>query len=142
MSRYLKDVSASNYRFKKYYAVTGTYAFTVPSSVKTLKSVVFGGGGCSCTYNICSCTLPATGFCCCYCCVRGHYSGAGGGFTEKTWYGVGGARACICVGSAEQTSYLCFANIGCTYATGGTQGTSGTAGAGRSEEHTSELQSH
>ena len=130
MSRYLKDVSATQYRYKKYYSVAGDYTITIPNGVKAVKSLVFGGGGCSCTYNICSCTLPATGFCCCYCCVRGHYSGAGGGFTEKTWNNVGGLRACICVAAAEGTSFVCFAGLGCTYATGGTSGTTGTAGAG------------
>jgi hypothetical protein len=130
MSRYLKEMSAVNYRFKKFFTISNNYSVGIPANVKQVKSIIFGGGGCSCTYSICSCTLPQTGQCCCYCCVRGHYSGAGGGFAEKVWVGVGGQKACVCVGSAEGTSYVCFCNIGCVMATGGTSGITGTCNAG------------
>jgi len=130
MSRYLKDVSAVKYRFKKFFNQQGLYSIQIPNPIKNVKSIVFGGGGCSCTYSICSCTLPQTGQCCCYCCVRGHYSGAGAGFTEKVWPNVGGAFACVCVAGAEGTSFVCFAGQGCIMATGGTSGVTGTCNAG------------
>jgi len=132
MSRYLKDVSATNYRFKKYFALSGNYSVLIPASVKQVKSIAFGGGGCSCTWSICSCTLPQAGQCCCYCCVRGHYSGAGGGFAEKVWFGVGGQKVCVCVGSAEASSFVCFSGLGCMVATGGTSSAgAGTCNAGQ-----------
>jgi hypothetical protein len=119
MSRYLKDVSAINYRNKKFYAVAGTYSVTIPAATKQVKTIVFGGGGNSCTTTICSCKTQLQQCCCC-CFVRGHFSGAGGGFTEKIWYGVGGQSACVVVGGAEGTSSVCFCNFGSISATGGT----------------------
>jgi hypothetical protein len=119
MSRYLKDVSAINYRNKKFYAVAGTYSVTIPAATKQVKTIVFGGGGNSCTTSICSCKTQLQQCCCC-CFVRGHFSGAGGGFTEKIWYGVGGQAACVVVGGAEGTSSVCFCNFGSISATGGT----------------------
>jgi len=119
MSRYLKEVSATAYRFKKYFIVPGTYSVFIPASVKQVKTIAFGGGGNSCTTTITNC-LSQLQQCCCCCYVRGHFSGAGGGFTEKTWFGVGGQYACIVVGSSEGTSSICFCGFGSISATGGT----------------------
>jgi len=119
MSRYIKDVSAINYRYKKFFSQTGLYSVYIPASSKVLKTMVFGGGGNSCTTTICNCRVTLSQCCCC-CWVRGHFSGAGGGFSEKLWFGQGGQLACICVAGSEGTSWLCVANVGCHSATGGT----------------------
>jgi hypothetical protein len=119
MSRYLKDSSAASFRFKKFFTETGTYSVQIPAGARQVKTIVFGGGGNSCTTTICSCKTQLQQCCCC-CFVRGHFSGAGGGYTEKLWLGVGGQRACIVVGGAEGTSSVCFCTYGTITATGGT----------------------
>jgi hypothetical protein len=119
MSRYLKDSSAASFRFKKFFTEAGTYSIQTPAGARAVKTIVFGGGGNSCTTTITNCRAQ-TQQCCCCCWVRGHFSGAGGGYTEKLWLGVGGQKACVVVGGAEGTSSVCFCGYGSISATGGT----------------------
>jgi len=119
MSRYLKDSSAQSFRFKKFFTEAGTYSIQIPAGARAVKTIAFGGGGNSCTTTITNCKAQ-TQQCCCCCWVRGHFSGAGGGYTEKLWLGVGGQKACVVVGAAEGTSSVCFCGYGSISASGGT----------------------
>lgn len=124
MSRYLKADPGTVFRGKKVYSSSGATTFSFPSTAQTAKVMVFGGGGNSCASWIAD---PASNTCCnsCIACIFLH-SGAGGGFAEKTYLGVGATTACIVVGAAEGTSSFCIPSAGTTSATGGTSTTAGT----------------
>jgi hypothetical protein len=123
MSRYLRADPGTVFRGKKVYSSAGGTTFSFPSTAATAKVMVFGGGGNSCASWIAN---PANYTCCnsCQACAFLH-SGAGGGYAEKTYLGVGAATACIVVGAAEGTSSFCIPGAGTTSATGGTSTTSG-----------------
>jgi hypothetical protein len=121
MSRYLKADPGTVFRGKKVYSSAQNATFTFPSTASTAKVMVFGGGG-----NSCSAWL-ADPACCLFCCCNNScfacafvHSGAGGGYSEKTYYGVGAQTACIVVGAAEATSSFCISGAGTVSATGGT----------------------
>lgn len=118
MSRYLKADPGTVFRGKKVFSSSGGQTFTFPSTASTAKVMVFGGGGNSCS----SVTFCTSSCCCCSSdcriCIFNH-SGAGGGYTEKTFTSVGGCTSCIVVGAAEGTSSFCIPSAGTITATGG-----------------------
>ena len=108
MSRYLKIATATSFTTRKTFSVPGCYSFTYPATAQASQVIVFGGGG-----NSCSTTINGG-------CVYGFFSGAGGGFTQNLFTGVGGSVACAIVGCAEGSSSFCVSGLGTITATGGT----------------------
>ena len=127
MSRYLRADPGTVFKGKKVFTSSGGQTFTFPGTASTAKVMVFGGGG-----NACA-AFSACPTCCCYCCscfcasCIFYHSGAGGGYSEKTYNTIGGTTACIVVGAAEGTSSFCISGLGTASATGGTSASLGHA---------------
>lgn len=84
------DAGAAGFTKAKIFSTPGTTTFTVPQDVQKVKVFVVGAGSCyrTGTYDFCSscCCSGAEYPRGCYCaCFVGHLTGAGGGYSEKTF---------------------------------------------------------
>ena len=133
MPRYISVASAYNPVQRNELIVVGgnSCTWTVPTGVTTATFEIWGGGG------------AGGPKCCCYC--GASMGGAAGGYAIKTIAVTPGSQYSIVAGAAGCAVYCSVGGVNCgcrgcvTYVTG-TNLTNFCAE--RSEEHTSELQSH